>query len=443
MILKSGLGRSLGRFQIHPKIRLVVERHPSVASSAIGFFIKCGSRHEPRGLHGITHFAEHMFFKGTTKRSAEEISQTVEGRGGDLNAFTDREYTCFHAWVPRDETQRTLDLLTEMIFDSTLGEEDFKKEQEVIVQELQGYEQSPDDEFSDSYLEVPWRGTSLGDRIAGFSDAVKKLKHKDLTDHIQNRFLRSEIVVAVVSSYPPEKIKAQLQKSLARVPDYLWANALKKRPVRSPEKKIEFGAPFVNKSQIKKFPVDQVQVGFFWPGVHLEHKDEITYSGLSSLMGSGSSSYLFRELRENLGLVYTTYAQHMSFTDAGLMMGYFACERKKLFEATEAAARVVAKFLAGIADDDVNFLRSMMEGATYMSFEGVNNRMESMGRQEMLLGRVIPLKDALSELKLIDKKSLSRVAKTLAATPCFYALGPVQKSDLKRMRKIWEEQIHG
>ncbi len=437
----SGLGRVLARYQVHPKIRLVVERHPSAASASIGFFVKCGSRHEPRHLHGMTHFAEHMFFKGTTKHSAEEISQTIERTGGDINAFTDREYTCFHAWVPKDQTQLALDLLCEMIFDSLLEPQDFLKEREVIVQELQGYEQSPDDEFSDNQLEVPWKGFALGDRVGGFSNRVAKLSHEELLGHIRDVFLRSEMVVTVVSSHSPDKIKEQLMKSLAKAEDYLWGGSLRKALPRHPRSVPKMTEPFYEMSQSKKFAVDQVQAAFFWPGVALSHKNEILFSALCSLIGSGSSSYLFRELRENRALVYTTYAQHMSFTDAGLMMTYFACDRKKLFEATEAVAKVMSRVLSGISEDDIEFLISMMEGATYMSFEGVNNRMESIGRQEILLNRTISLKEALKELKMISKKSLDRSAKIFQKTPCFYVLGPVKNTELKQMKKVWESAM--
>lgn len=433
-------GRPFGRYQLSPRLKLVTEQISGALTSSVGVFVKCGSSHEVKSLRGATHLAEHLFFKGTSRHSAEEISQVIERSGGDINAYTDREFTCFHTWVASTETFSAFSLILEMLFDSIFDEGEFKKEKEVVLQELRGYEESADDEFLDALLEVPWKGHPLGLRIAGRANEVKKIEHEDVVGHIKDTFLKSEIVISIVSPHAPDKVHREVKKALRTAEDHTWGKSLSSRHLRhSITKKLPSHAGLSQRSSLRSFSGDQVQCAFIYPSVPIEHRDEDSWTALISLMGLGSSSYLFRELRENNALVYTTYATTMNFAKAGLSYGYFSTQRKNFFEALHASAGVCGFFSKGLSAADLDFVKSSLRGSLLMSFEGVNNRMESLGRQEILCGHVSSLKNALSQIDALSHTSMRRVTKVLSQTPCFFALGSVSGRDLAKVKRVWKD----
>lgn len=435
---KSPPQRLTTRFRQTPRLRVVCERHPGALSAAVGVFVACGSRQEPANLHGVTHLAEHLFFKGTSRHSAEQISALVERHGGEINAFTDRELTGFHVWVPQDHIEMGLELLFEMLFDSNFDPKECDRERAVVIQELRSYADSPDEEFSDSLLETAFSNHALGRRIAGFSKGVQALSHKKILNYIAEDFLRSEIVISIVSPMPEAQVRKLVRDTLKKAKNWRWGKILTKPGRRDRNSAPVIPANFANRSATRRFGADQVQFAFMYPGVNLGAKEEILWSALANLLGGGSSSHLFQDVREKRGLAYNTHAQLYSFTDVGVLYGYLATDPKRWLEAVAVSGETCRRLAAGITADDLDFVRSMMKGAVYMSYDGINNRMESLARQELLLGHPYTLKDALREVESIKKADLDRVAKVLATPPCFFAFGPVSQRDLPKITKAWK-----
>jgi len=431
-------------FQLSDKFRLIVESHPDALTAAVGLFVACGSRHEEMNLHGATHLTEHFVFKGTTRYTADDISQNIERFGGELNAFTEREYTCFHAWVPRDEVELSTQQIFEMIFDSVLDPDDFKRERNVVLQELKGYEDSAEDEFWDTFLEQPWGEHPLGRRIAGFSSQVKNFEHGNIVNFIAERFLQSPMTLVVVSHMSPERTFKMVKRVLRKTKDFVWGDKLEL--VRHPRRDLAptkrrgpvLRAPFSARSKIKTFDADQVHLGFLFPSVSAKHPREILWAAAVSILGAGSSSRLYREVREEKGLAYSASAFMYSFSDTGLVAGYLSTEKKNWLHAVQTAGQVCRKFAEGITDDEFEFIKNNLEGSLYMSFEGVSNRMENLGRQDMLLGRSISLNESKRELKLLTKSGVNRVARNFANTPCLVGLGPLDSRDINRMHQAWQ-----
>ncbi|MBS1984222.1 MAG: insulinase family protein [Bdellovibrionales bacterium] len=425
------------RYRAAPGLRVVTERHAGSLSAAVGIFVGYGSRNEPLKWHGATHLAEHLFFKGTSKHSAEEISTLVERHGGEINAFTDRELTAFHAVVPADQTEMALELLFEMIFDSLFDPKEFDREKSVVLQELRSYADNPDEEFGDSLLEIGLAKDSLGRRIAGFPKEVSRLTRKQVIEHIADNFLRSEIVVSVVSPLKEDKVKEIIRRILRKADTWRWGNMLKRRGKRPVVKSPVLPADMSKRSSLRRFRADQMQFSFMFPAVSLRDHREVYWSALANLLGGGSSSKLFREVRERRGLAYSTHAQLYTYSDVGLLSGYLATNPKRWFEAVSVAGEACRSLAAGIAEEDLDFVKSMMVGGILMSYDGINNRMESLARQELLLRRTYTLKQAVREVQDMTKKDIDRVAKALAVTPCFAALGPVSQKDLGKVVKAW------
>lgn len=432
------LKRSTGRFRPVPAIQVISERHPGAMSAAIGIFVGCGSRREPLKLHGATHLAEHLFFKGTSTHSAEQISALIERHGGEINAFTDREMTGFHTWIPAEQIPLALETLFEMLYDSVFDPKEFDRERHVVLQELKSYADNPDEEFSDSLLEVGLRNHPLGRRIAGYPKTVAAFSQKQIVRYISEEFLRSPIVVSVVSPWAEDKVRSLVKQVLRKRSRWKWGKLLDKSPKRIRESSPVLAGDFHHRSQLRRFSAEQAQFGFMFPGVSVTSHQEVLWSALANLLGGGSSSLLFREVREKRGLAYNTHAQLYSFSDTGLLYGYLATEPKKLREAVAVAGETCRRLAAGVTLEDLEFVKSMMEGSVYMSYDGINNRMESLARQELLLGKTYTVKEAVREVASINKKDFDKAAQILRTLPCFFAMGPVSQRELNSLTRAWE-----
>lgn len=427
------------RLKLSPKITLCVEEVPSAFSASMGFFVACGSRHESKVNLGAAHMCEHLFFKRTSSKNANDIARISERLGGELNAYTDRELTCFHADCPADQTEEMLELLFEMLLDPQFNEEEFNSERAVVFQEIMGYEDNSEDVFSDLSLEVPWNQHPLSLRIGARADQVKKLSFKGMHRFIEKTFLVAPWTISVVSPLKTNLVKKIVLNCLKKSQKYRHSSALKKnqKPIRRggiPN----LGSTWSQRSLAHKMEGEQVQVGFSFPSAGIRDAKEIHHTALSSIMGLGAGSMLYRELREKRGLVYHVSAGNFAFTDAGLLMGQWSCTANHLEEAGFTAGKVCGLLAwGGVPENEVKYIRDCLEGVVKMSFDGIRSRMEALGRQEILLGRSHNLSEALVTLKKIKKSPLDRITKQMRKAPCFLIVGPVGKKELTRLEKSW------
>jgi predicted Zn-dependent peptidase len=430
--------RRRARFKLSPKIILCVEEVPASYTAALGFFVGCGARHEPPALWGVTHLCEHLFYKKTSTKTAVDISRISERLGGDFNAYTDRELTCFHADCPVEQFDEMFSLILELLLDPRFERADFESERDVVVQEIVAYEDNPEDVFSDLSLEVPWKRHPLGLRIGATSEQVGHLSFESTYHYLENTFLQAPWVISVVSPMRIAAVKKAIDSHLKNVANFRFASALRKSvQPRRPARVASLTRPFSKRSECHTIDSEQVQVAFSFPGLPLKHRDEVQLSALMSLLGVGASSLLYRELREEAGLVYHVSSAHHSFSDSGLMMGQWACSKESLSKAAYLAGSVCGRLSRDVCSEEINYTRQCLEGATKMSFDGIRGRMESMGRQELLLGRSYDLPQTLAELRKIRKPSIDRYAKVLGKAPCFLMVGPLGKREMKQLESSW------
>lgn len=429
-------------FHLGSGIRLWVEKHPGALSSSFGAFFGIGSAHESESQKGLAHLVEHMLFKGSTRLSAEEISWNIEKYGGDLNAYTDREMICFHAWMPRDKWDVAAELVFEMILDARLDPDEFAKEREVVIQELRGIEESAEDEFWESFFEVLWPGDPLGRRIGAKSADVKRLKFEDLVGFLRKQFFCAPLTLVVVSPFDEQDVFHRLREVISRSKKFLWFKDFVSPKGREKRRKKNFSTksrvPLVKPGvKVTRFPSDQVHLGFAFPGLSVFDKNETALSSLCTLLGGGSSSRLFKELRENHGLTYSAGAFHAPFARGGVVQGYFSTEKSKIFEATRLAGEVCRGLSKNLKAEDLDFLHSLLEGSIFMNFEGVVNRMENIGRQDLILGGPVGLQSQLDELKTLTDLALKNLAVRFGSMPQIYALGPLNAIDRSRLKSAW------
>jgi predicted Zn-dependent peptidase len=434
--------RRRARLRLSPKITLCIEEIPTSYTAALGFFIGCGARHEPKDLWGVTHLCEHLFFKKTSKRSAVEISRQSERMGGELNAYTDRELTSFHADCPVEQFDEMLEILLEMLLDPHFDAKDFESERDVVGQEIVAYEDNPEDIFNDLSLEIPWRGHPLGLRIGGSSKQVRKLQLDSTYRYLEDVFLSSPWVISVVSPLPIREVKQAVLARLEKAKGLRFAGAL--RQVRHPKARgatPHMPRPWHKRSLHHKLESEQVQVAFAYPGLPAKHRDEVQLAALSSILGVGASSLLYRELREKAGLVYHASASHQAFTDAGLVMGQWSCGVGTFEETAFRSGEICGRLSRGVETADIDYMKECLTGATKMSFDGLRGRMDAMGRQEIILGRSFDLSQTLGEVQKIRKSGVDRYARMLGQMPSLLMVGPLGKREMLRLSAAWQKGL--
>lgn len=431
-------------YQLSPKIILCVEEVPSAYSASMGFFIGVGGRHEAPGFEGTAHLCEHLFFKGSSRRSAYELSRISERLGGELNAYTDRELTSFYSESPVEQLGEMLDLTLEMLLDFQFSSADFENEKEVVIQELLSYADNPDDVFADLSVEVPWARHPLSLRVGGTAEQVRSLTEEKVRDFIEECYLSAPWVVSVASSMKPTEVRELVERSLQqarshRLSRYLDVQKEIPKQGASPVLKDSLG----ERSETFYFDTEQFQLSLTYPGVSILDPKEMAFSGLSSMLGEGSSSWLYKELREERGLVYHVGTDELSFSDCGAFQISWSCNESKLLESVRACKSVLRGFKERLSESEVTFVRDSIRGATQMSFDGIHNRMESMGRQQLLMNKVYSMSETLAELKKVHFDAIHSLALLFEKEPCFFLLGPLKAEaaaqKLNEIRHIWKE----
>lgn len=431
--------RPFKRLRLSKNVSCVIEQARDSLSSSVGFFIGYGSRHEPAKWQGITHLSEHLFFKGTSRYSAEDISELFERTGGEVNAHTEREYTCLYSTVPYTKIELAIDLQMQILWDSVFDKEELKKEKQVVIQEIKSYLDNPDEEYLDSEMEIPWGGHSLGRRITGKAPHVSKIKAKDIDSFIENYFLRAPIVLSIVSSHKIEQVEKLVKKQFSKHRKGLrFSKLMNVTPKIVSQRAPSMSKRWWTRSTFAKMQTEQIQAGLMYPGVPLKHKDFYAYCAVSSLLGGGSSSTLYKEIRENLGLAYYISAQFNAYSDTGLLSVYLSTEKKLLVKSMAKIASEMKVFSEQLTKEKLEFVKDMYMGSTLINFEGNMARMDSMGRHQLLFGRVLPLAGLQKEIKALKLADLQRVAKVFQQKPCVYCFGPVTKANLNAILQEWE-----
>lgn len=375
-------------------IRVVSENIPYVKSIAIGIWVGAGSRFEKDQYNGISHFLEHLFFKGTEKRSARDIAESLDAVGGQLNAFTTKEYTCYYAKVLDEHLDIALDVLSDMFFNSKFSEKDIQKEREVIIEEIKMYEDTPDEIIHDIFSQTIWEGHPLGNPVLGSEETISTFTRDDFLNYIDTYYVPENVVIALAGKIEHDKIIETLEK--------LFGSAKNKAMVIDP-------FPPVNHSLVQNIyrDVGQVQICLGSPGLPQDHPQIYPLYVLNSVLGGGLSSRLVQEIREERGLAYSVYSYHSSFSDAGLFT-FYAGTRPENYELVIQLVIKEAFNIAqnGISEKELSKAKEQLKGNLYLGLESVGSRMTRIGRSLLSLNRLITPEEVVNN---IDKVSIDEV----------------------------------
>ncbi|HHX51851.1 MAG TPA: insulinase family protein [Clostridia bacterium] len=409
-------------------VRIIIEEIPYAHSAVIGLWVRTGSRYENDCNRGVSHFIEHLLFKGTANRTAKQIAEELETLGGSLNAFTAKEYTCLYARVLAEHLPAAVDLLTDMFFHSNFAPEDIVKERKVILEEIKMYEDSPEELIHDLFATTVWQKHALGYPILGTANSVQGINEKIVLDYFQEYYTPERVVLAVAGKVQQEEVLALLEE---RYGDW--------QPGKMNERAGETPVPHAEIVFSKK-DTEQVHLCLGTPG--LAQGDDRMYAMmvLNNIIGGGLSSRLFQEIREQRGLVYSIYSYHASYLDTGLFIIYAGTSPGNVLEVVELSLKELHRVKTdGITRQELFKTKEQIKGSVLLSMESTSHRMSRLGRTEICFGRVITGEEIVAGIRATKPDEVQQLARDLFQKTqlTLTSIGPSDKScNFEEVREI-------
>lgn len=379
--------------------KVLTEKMAHVRSVSIGFFVDIGSRYETPDINGASHFIEHLMFKGTGRRTPKDIAEELDAVGGQLNAFTTKEYTCYYARVLDEHFDLAVDLLGDMLFESKFDPADIDRERNVIIEEIKMYEDTPDELVHDIFAGSIWRGHSLGQPIIGTADVINSLSRDSLYDYYKTHYNPGRMIVAVAGNINHDAVIDRLRP------------VFEKREVKESPRQVNTPA---NKRQItcRNKDTEQVHLIVGAPGLKLDHEKIYVMQIINTILGGGLSSRLFQEIREQRGLVYSVYSYHSSYHDTGLFGVYAGLSKQNVDEVLALIFKQVRDIqVNGVKEEELHRAREQLKGNLYLSLENVNTRMSRLGKSQMYLGRVVAPEEIINKVNKVTISDIQELAK--------------------------------
>jgi predicted Zn-dependent peptidase len=382
-------------------VTIVSEEVPSVHSVAVGFWVKTGSRFEEPEDAGLSHLIEHLLFKGTAKRDAKQIAEAIEEVGGQLNAFTSKEYTCYYARVLAEHLPLAVDVLSDMLFKSLFREEDLEREKRVVAEEINMYEDTPDDIIHDYFSQTIWDGHPLGRPIIGTMESLSGIDRDRLLSFYKHHYSPSNLVVALAGKF-------QYREALD-----LFESALASLSAGKVENRI---APPTARAAVKSYyrDLEQVQICMGVPGVSLYDENIYCLQIINNILGGGASSRLFQSVREERALVYAIYSYYLSFLDSGLFTIYAGTNPANCQEVLDLSWNEIRSITeAGISKKELNRAKTQIKGSLLLAQESVLQRMHRLGKSELVYHRLITSEEILEKIAVLTEDDVQSFAREI------------------------------
>lgn len=410
------------KFHLDNGIPLVVERTRSVHSVSLGIWIKVGSRYEPPEKNGISHFLEHMFFKGTRKRSARDIAVDIDSIGGDLNAFTSRESTTFYIKVLDEHLDRGIDLLTDIFLHSTFPEADIEKEKSIIKEEIKMVEDTPDDYIHDLLYQTVWGHTGIGQPVLGRRESIRSFTGEDLMAHIRRYYGTRDMVISCAGNFDPDKLLSSLNRVLGGLR-------------RGSEPKKGEIPEFRASTEVHTKDLSEAHSCIAVKALPQGSPERYALYLLNAIMGAGVSSRLFQEIREKRGLAYSIYSFIASYLDTGIWGVYAGNAKKRVVEVIDLVTGEMKNLKDTVTETELKRAKDQLKGNLILSLESSSSRMQNIARQEIYHERHFSTEEIIKEIDAVQLKQVKELSERIFA-PGAIALtvfGPVQPSQLSQL----------
>jgi predicted Zn-dependent peptidase len=381
-------------------VRIILEEMPILRSVAIGIWVKTGSRNESPEINGISHFIEHMFFKGTKSRSAKEIAESFDRIGGQVNAFTSKEYTCFYAKVLDTHASYALEVLSDMFFNSVFDEKELEKERKVVLEEIKMYEDTPDDIVHDLLSKAIYENHPLGYPILGTEETLQSFTNDMLKQYIHSTYTPENVVISVAGNITDSFIQ-EIEEIFGSY-----------EAGTSEDKKMK---PVFNKNCLtRKKDTEQVHLCLGFEGLPIGSDDIYHLIIANNILGGSMSSRLFQEVREQKGLAYSIFSYHTSFEDSGIVAIYGGTGADQLDLLFDTIQYTLDTFVHdGITEKELINTKEQLKGNLMLGLEGTNSRMSRNGKNELLLGEHRTPDQMIELIDSITKEDVNRMAKRI------------------------------
>lgn len=413
-------------------LTLVSERHPEFRSLSIGVWVKAGTRHEQPREAGVSHFLEHMLFKGTESRTALQIAREVDQVGGDFNAFTAREHTCFHILLLDRDIGLGLDILSDVVLNSNFDSDELERERKVILQEISMVEESPEELVHDLFFERIYGRHGLGKPILGTEASVRRMRRADLMRFFRKHYSPEQIVVSVAGNVSHDDLKRRL-RPLTRG---AWPG---RKNSGSGNGVGGSGAIEIPKVRDGRWWLERSteQVHLVWgvEGLSYASRDRFAAFLLNVYLGGGMSSSLFQEIREKNGLAYTVYSSLSPFSDSGVFSIYAATGMTQVPLCLKLVEESVTKLQkALLSEDELAVIKDNLKGTILLSSDSAESRMSSIAKNELFFQQYIPVNDVCKQIDQVTPNDVRRVARKLLknGSRSVLALGPKPSTAVRR-----------
>ncbi len=408
-------------------LRVITESLPAVRSAAFGIWAGVGSRDEDLAHAGATHYLEHLLFKGTSRRTALDISAAMDAVGGELNAFTAKEYTCYYARVLDADLPLAIDVLADMVTGSLIEPKDVDAERGVILEEIAMNDDDPSDTVHEAFAAQLFGDTPMGRPILGSVDSINAITRKQIAEHYAARYRPHNLVVAAAGNLDHDEVVALTRSAFAAAGD---GDAVSPLPPRLPGSDPAASQPGTGVRLVSR-GIEQANLVLGCGGLARTDERRFALGVLNAAVGGGMSSRLFQEVREKRGLAYSVYSFSSQHADSGIWGVYAGCLPAKADEVLSICREEIAKVIAdGLTDDELNRGKGQLRGSIVLGLEDPSSRMSRLGKAELVYPRLEPVEEILASIEAVTHDDVRDVAAAVLAQPKALAVvGPFDDAD--------------
>ena len=421
---------SVRRTVLPSGLRIVTEEVSSVRSAAVGIWVNVGSRDETPAVAGASHFLEHLLFKGTKTRTALEISSSIESVGGEMNAFTGKEYTCFYARVIDTDLPMAIDVISDLITSSIVTASDVDAERKVVLEEIAMRDDDPSDLVHDLFSDTYYGDTQLGRSILGSVESINEMSRKSVFNYYKKRYIPQDLVVAVAGNIKHKTVVEMVEKAISR-DGFLDVTGV-------PQVRANKAVKIKDQSSVGLITRKTEQAHMFYglAGVSREDDRRFTMGILSAALGGGMSSRLFQEIREKRGLAYSVYSYAQQFAGSGLLGFYAGCHPTKAVEVVEIIREILHDVAEnGMTAEEISRAKGAVKGSLVLSQEDSGSRMSNIGKSEIVYGEVMGFDEILKKISDVTPAAVRQLAgDILIQRPTLALVGPFK--DESKFEKV-------
>ncbi|WP_329568249.1 M16 family metallopeptidase [Kitasatospora sp. NBC_01266] len=402
-------------------LRVVTETLPTVRSATFGIWVGVGSRDETPVLNGATHYLEHLLFKGTERRSALEISAALDAVGGEMNAFTAKENTCYYARVLDTDLPLAIDVVCDMLTGSLIRPEDVEAERGVILEEMAMAEDDPGDVVHDLFAKAIYGDAPLGRPILGTQETVKGLTRDQIAGFFRRRYKPEHLVIAAAGNLDHKAVVRQVEQAFAGL-------LAKSEAVPAEARRGLRAVRTAGRLEVLNRPTEQAHLVLGVPGLPRHDERRWALGVLNAALGGGMSSRLFQEVREKRGLAYSVYSYSSSYADSGLFGIYAGCQPKRVEEVLRICREELEKVIAeGITEEELSRAIGQISGSTVLGMEDTGSLMNRIGKAELAYGHHLSVDDMLAKIASVTLEDVQAVARDVlgAHRPSLALIGPI------------------